>query len=406
MNRSAKRILFSLIGVFLLLPSCTPAAPATPDQALEDQLIAQSVSVTLTAENLQIRNEQLALTATLTALETEPPEEEVVATQKVTETVAPSATPEANLCTMPVSGPNAPVVTSISPSGGTAGSQVTVHGKNFIRGQNLTHFCFGENESEVVVCQSTTQCTAIVPLSSTTGNMTVKAVNVPQPTGANGTPDNFEYIVIDPQAPVIDKISPQEGTIRGGTKVTVTGRNFKVGKQGVDAAVTEFFFGANKATDVVCDETILCKLTSPPGEEGIVIVTARNGSLKGPHIPGNDFDSFKYNPIPKYGCSFYTVTPAKWAVFRGEEEFAIQWIVKNTGENPWPAGLDAKFSDGVNMGSQSSQEIPLALQPNETYPINISATAPKNPGKYYMTWIIEGMGCNAYIAIIVEKPES
>lgn len=405
MNRSAKRILFPLIGVLLLLPSCTPAAPPTQALQSREQLIAESVSLTLTAEGLQIQNQQPAVTATVIALETEPPEEQVAAIEEVTETVPPSATPEANLCTMPVSDPNAPMVTSISPSGGTAGSQVTIRGKNFMRGQNLTHFCFGENESEVVVCQSTTQCTAIVPLSSTAGNMTVKAVNVAQPTGANGTPDNFEYIVIDPQAPVIDKISPQEGTIRGGTKVIVTGKNFKVGKQGVDAGVTEFFFGANKATDVVCDETILCKLTSPPGEEGIVIVTARNGSIKGPHIPGNDFDSFKYNPIPKYGCSFYTVTPAKWAVFRGEQEFAIQWIVKNTGENPWPAGLDAKFSDGVNMGSQSSRELP-ALQPNETHQINISATAPKNPGKYFMTWIVEGMGCNAYIAIMVEKPEN
>ena len=153
MNRSTKRTLFSLIGVFLLLPSCTPAAPATPDQALKDQLIAQSVSVTLTAESLQIQSEQLAPTATLTAIETEPTSEEVAATEEVTETASPGTTPETNLCTMQVSDPNAPVVTSISPSGGTAGSEVTVRGKNFIRGQGATHFCFGETEAEGVVCQ-------------------------------------------------------------------------------------------------------------------------------------------------------------------------------------------------------------------------------------------------------------
>ena len=45
---------------------------------------------------------------------------------------------------------------------------------------------------------------------------------------------------------------------------------------------------------------------------------------------------------------------------------------------------------------------PVLLKPNDTYLIKLDAVAPDNPGTYYMTWIVEGMGCNAYVAIVVE----
>jgi hypothetical protein len=80
----------------------------------------------------------------------------------------------------------------------------------------------------------------------------------------------------------------------------------------------------------------------------------------------------------------------------------IKWIIRNTGENTWPAGLDFRYSSGVNMGDRSSVEIPGALKPNESYTVRIDAAAPTNPGKYYMTWTVEGIGCNGYIAVSVE----
>jgi hypothetical protein len=208
--------------------------------------------------------------------------------------------------------------------------------------------------------------------------------------------------VLDANAPVIKNIKPQEGTIRGGAKVIVTGEHFVPGKQGVDASVTKFFFGSNEAKNVVCTSDLQCTMTSPGGVEGVVIVEAKNGNSESQHIPGNDFDGFKYNGIPTYGCGVFTVTPKNLTVFKPEESFTIKWIVKNTGLRTWPAGLDVKYSAGVDMGDVNRVEIPVIMKPNDTYTITLDATAPKDPGKYYMTWIVEGQGCQAYLAIVVE----
>lgn len=416
MNKSARCILFSGIAIVFLLGACAPAPAATQDAASDQQQINEMVTQTLnaqssqanngiqpadaTAQNIQANNDQFIQTSvagTVTALQpeaTEPP----TATATVT-LVTPTA------CDSIATGQDAPTITSISPSGGftNGGSIVTINGTNFIKGQGYTHFCFGKSEAGVVICTSKTSCTAIVPAAiEGATNVTVKAYNDKNLAAENASTDTFKYITITEDTPVIKNIKPQEGTIRGGTKVTVTGDHFIPGKQGVDANVTKFFFGNNEAKNVVCSSDSQCTMTSPAGEEGFVVVLAKNGQIEGPHIPGNDFDGFKYNRIPTYGCGVFTVTPKNLTLFKPEESFTIKWIVKNTGLRPWPAGLDVKYSAGVDMADPNIQEIPSALNPNDTYTITLDATAPKDPGKYYMTWIVEGMGCNAYVAIVVE----
>jgi hypothetical protein len=200
---------------------------------------------------------------------------------------------------------------------------------------------------------------------------------------------------------MIEIVKSSEGPIRGGTEVTITGKNFLVGKQGINA-ITRFFFGENEATNVNCDFTIRCKMKTPPGLEGIVVVQAQNGDIKSQHTPGNDYDGFKYNGVPQFGCGVYTITPKNLTLFHSNEEFVIRWVIKNTGVNTWPAGLNVHFSAGTDMGATSSEEIPVLLKPNATYELKIHATAPANPGTYYMTWVVEGMGCDAYVAIVVE----
>ncbi len=55
MNRTTKRILFSALTVFVLLSACAPVSEpaATQDPALVQQLIEQSVQLTVAAQNLE-----------------------------------------------------------------------------------------------------------------------------------------------------------------------------------------------------------------------------------------------------------------------------------------------------------------------------------------------------------------
>jgi Ig-like domain-containing protein/IPT/TIG domain-containing protein len=367
MNQPTKRMLFSVLAAILLLAACAPAPAGTPEPALAQQLMEQAATPTLAAP------------------------------------VTPSPSPEA-VDTLPdlTTPPTAPIVESISPNTGFlgGGTTVTITGKNFVVGRGKIDFYFRDKAATDVVCESTTQCIAKTP-QGIEGSVTVKAVLVAENPGENSNSDTFTFTGLDPNIPIIENVTPPEGPARGGIEVTVTGQNFLIGKQGVNA-ITRFFFGENEATDVVCDFTTRCKMKSPQGLEGIVLVQAQNNDLKSQHAEGNDHDGFKYNGIPKYGCDALTTAPKNLTIFGSGENFVIKWIVKNSGENTWPAGMDVKYSSGVNMGDINRVEIPVIMKPNDTYAIKINAVAPSNPGTYYMTWIVEGMGCNAYVAIVVE----
>jgi len=66
MNQSTKRILFSVIAVILILTACAPApaaAPATQDPALVQQLVEQSVALTVSAQNVQTLEAQALIPA-------------------------------------------------------------------------------------------------------------------------------------------------------------------------------------------------------------------------------------------------------------------------------------------------------------------------------------------------------
>ncbi len=389
MNQSTKRALFSILTVIFLLAGCAPApAPATQDPRELQQLIEQSVAKALNTQNAQATEPQAQIAAQATLTPTASP---FVLTPQPTESILTATAPF---------DPNAPTVQSISPNTGftTVRTTVTITGTNFIVGKGTIRFYFGDKEAKEVICKSTTECTAITP-SGVEGDVTVKAVLAGDGPAEDSMSDTFTFTVLDPDAPVINSIAPPEGPTRGGIVVTINGMNFIRGR---GEGATKFFFGEYQATDVICEIDIECKVRVPQGQEGIVLVTAQNGDIKSQHIPGNELDGFKYNGIPKYGCGVLTTTPKNLSVFRGKETFVIKWIFKNTGENTWPAGLDVKFSSGVNMSGRTAIEIPVMMKPNDTYAIKIDAVAPSNPGTYYMSWIVEGMGCDAYVAITVE----
>lgn len=64
MNQSIKRVLFSVMVVISLLTACAPAAPAaTQDPALVQQLVEQSVALTVAAQTVQTLEAQALIPA-------------------------------------------------------------------------------------------------------------------------------------------------------------------------------------------------------------------------------------------------------------------------------------------------------------------------------------------------------
>lgn len=104
----------------------------------------------------------------------------------------------------------------------------------------------------------------------------------------------------------------------------------------------------------------------------------------------------------KYKCDAYTQAPKDKEEVRPGENFRIKWIIVNTGTRALPAGVDVKYSGGSQMTSVTRVEIPMALQPGESYTLVLDAVAPNEEGLQYMTWTVEGPLCFAYIAIEVK----
>ena len=421
MNASIKRMIFSILAVLLLLAACVPASSSNQDPALVQKVIEQSVALTVAAQDIQSQSQQVidqAVAMTVTAQNSQARGQEVFVVQQATTapTLVPTttdtgSTPEPASNSTPDD--NAPVVRSISPNTGftTGVVRVVITGENFIPGRGFTHFYFDTAEAAYVDCKSTTECTATAPQieivepAGTSVTVTVTAKNIGEVPGANGAGNTFTYEVLDPAAPVVEKVDPGGGPIAGGSIVTITGRNFEVGERD-----TQFYFGDNQATEVICESAQKCEAKSPPGKEGIVtveavILTSNNVQLTSKHIEGNRTDSFKYYaPLP-HGCGIITVTPPTKGLITLSpgDTFTVKFIVKNTGTRAWPAGTDVKYSSGDNMGDISRKEIDKAMRPGDTFTFSFKATAPTSPGIHYMTWIVEGQGCQGgYVAINVD----
>ncbi len=129
------------------------------------------------------------------------------------------------------------VVTSIRPGVGSesGGTPVTITGSTFRIGSTVT---FGDMAGIDVAVLSSLAIRAVTP-AHPLGTVDVIVTN---PDGQTDTLFNgFEFIV--PPPPVVTSISPTSGLELGGTSVTITGSNFRIG-----ATVT---FGDMAATDVV-----------------------------------------------------------------------------------------------------------------------------------------------------------
>ena len=153
----------------------------------------------------------------------------------------------------------APTVTGVSPNSGSTmgGTPVTITGTNFASGATVAFA--GTAATNVAVINSTT-ITAYTP-AGVSGAATVTVTIIAQNGSLAG---GFTYIGV----PAISGISPNTGSVGGGTAVTIAGTNFSSG-----ATVT---FGGAAAANVVVVNSTTITATTPSGSAGTVTVTVTN----------------------------------------------------------------------------------------------------------------------------------
>jgi len=156
-----------------------------------------------------------------------------------------------------------PTVTSVSPNIGsiTGGTSVTITGMNFGGASAVT---FGGTSVASFTIVSATSITTTTPAHA------AGAVDVAVTTGAGtGTGSSaFTYTA----APTVTGVSPNRGSMAGGTVVSITGQNF--------TGATAVKFGTGIATSVTVNSATSITATSPAGSAATidVTVTTTNGT--------------------------------------------------------------------------------------------------------------------------------
>jgi hypothetical protein len=171
-----------------------------------------------------------------------------------------------------------PVVTSLTPNEGptTGGTSVTIGGGNLIEASAVK---FGSVSAASFTVNSDESITATAP-PETEGTVDV-TVTSPWGTSAIGPGDRFTF------TPMVTGVSPNSGTILGGTPVTVTGTGFATG-----ANATKFEFGSVASSAVYCSSSTECTVIAPKHEAGTVDVRA---TVSGTTSPRSAADQFTYS---------------------------------------------------------------------------------------------------------------
>ncbi|MFC1706259.1 IPT/TIG domain-containing protein, partial [Planctomycetota bacterium] len=194
---------------------------------------------------------------------------------------------------------NLPTVTNVTPTDGKSagGDSVTIGGTNFVTG--ATTVKIGGTPATSVNVTGTTGLTCVTPH----GTAGARDVVVTTPGGDGTLSDGFTYH--DP--PTVSTVDPQTGATAGGTAVTITGQNFRIGSTTVtvDNKPTTGIT-VNSATELTCE--------TPSGTTGPkdVVVTTNYGS-------GTLADGFTYlgpptidtvspNAGPVVGTTSLTIT--------------------------------------------------------------------------------------------------
>jgi hypothetical protein len=129
-----------------------------------------------------------------------------------------------------------PTITSFTPTGGLAGTVVTVLGSNFT---GTTAVAFNGTAATNFTVVSATQLTAVVAPGSTTGPITI--------TAPTGTATSVTSFVVAPP-PVVTSFNPTVGPV--GTVVVITGTSFSLASRVAFNGISALTFTLNSDTQI------------------------------------------------------------------------------------------------------------------------------------------------------------
>jgi hypothetical protein len=169
-----------------------------------------------------------------------------------------------------------PVVAAVTPNSGSAagGTGVTISGTNLAA---VTRITFGGTAAGFTV-NSDTSITATSPGAQAAGTVDIRLTSIGG-TSARTNADRFTYVAA---RPVITAISPDSGSVAGGSEVTITGTSL--------SGVTEVDFGAVAASFWINDDTSITAF-SPAASAGTVHVTAVSYGLRSTTGAADQFTS-------------------------------------------------------------------------------------------------------------------
>ena len=169
----------------------------------------------------------------------------------------------------------APSVRKVAPRRGSTGGGTTVEitGSNFT---TATAVQFGGRAASSFTVNSATSITAVSP-EGTPGKVDVTVTN-DGGTSATSARDHFTY-----EKPAVTGVSPNSGSVAGGTTVTITGTGFAPGATTVE-------FGTKEAGSVSCSSSTTCTAVSPAHKAASAVdVHVVVGGKHSPATPGDEF---------------------------------------------------------------------------------------------------------------------
>ena len=178
----------------------------------------------------------------------------------------------------------APTITSIAPNTGTAngGTAVTISGTGFLAGAIVR---IGGTAATGVNVMNGTSITATTPAHAS-GVVSVVVTNTDTQSGTLN--NGYTYAASNP-APTISSITPNTGTVNGGTAVTIAGTGFLAG-----ATVS---LGGTSATNVNVVSSTSITATTPAHIAGAVSVVVTNSDAQSGSL-NNGYTYTASNPAP------------------------------------------------------------------------------------------------------------
>jgi hypothetical protein len=171
-----------------------------------------------------------------------------------------------------------PAVISLSERSGSAGDQVTVYGTGFLPGAGVD---FGIQQALVIAPETDTEIQVLVPPG--VGTVPVTVTNI---FGTSAATTLASFAFGGPPPVVVTGVSPQSGTHKGGTEVSIFGKGFSGG--GGTASVS---FGGTPGTDPqVVNDTFITATSPDVGiGTGTVDIIVTVGVATSPTSPADEY---------------------------------------------------------------------------------------------------------------------